>query len=108
MDLDLCPQVINSMNNESLYYNLNAKIVHKGPSIDNGHYYCYVKDAKDNWVLMDDSEARFASIQTVVLNEKTYILLYSRAKAHNQTSHLTIRKLSVQNKSNSNCFTYHK
>ncbi|KAF7822524.1 ubiquitin carboxyl-terminal hydrolase 25 isoform X1 [Senna tora] len=58
-------------------YKLFGTIVHSGYSPESGHYYAYIKDAKDRWYCCDDSSVSVATLKEV-LSEKVYILFFSR------------------------------
>lgn len=87
INLNLRPYVTNVIDNDMLQYNLNAIIVHSGTSTNNGHYYCYVKDPKENWYLINDSEVQQISPQEI-LKDEAYILIYSKADTNNQITNL--------------------
>ncbi|KAI9073868.1 hypothetical protein K1719_044140 [Acacia pycnantha] len=58
-------------------YRLFGTIVHSGYSPESGHYYAYIKDAKDRWYCCDDSSVSLSTLKEV-LSEKVYILFFSR------------------------------
>ncbi|KAH7422022.1 hypothetical protein KP509_13G086800 [Ceratopteris richardii] len=75
-ELDLKP-FVNECEDEDLSYSLYAVLVHSGWSIHSGHYYCFVRTAKDTWHVMDDSQVSQVS-ESTVLAQKAYILFYVR------------------------------
>ncbi|KAK4729851.1 hypothetical protein R3W88_022839 [Solanum pinnatisectum] len=57
-------------------YDLNANIVHYGPSISSGHYYIFIRYALNEWYKFDDEKVAF--VQEVVLVAEAYIMFYSK------------------------------
>lgn len=64
-------------------YNLQAVVVHSGKDDNSGHYYAYVKTSQNNWYLLDDTRIIKVNI-TEVLNQKAYLLFYSKATYENK------------------------
>ncbi|KAJ0266835.1 hypothetical protein HA466_0007630 [Hirschfeldia incana] len=61
----------------NLKYTLYGVLVHKGGSINSGHYYCYVRTSSGMWYSLDDKKVYQASEKTV-FNQKAYMLFYVR------------------------------
>ncbi|GFZ17151.1 ubiquitin-specific protease 20 [Actinidia rufa] len=78
LDLDLLPYVNGSPNsNVELKYDLYAVVVHTGFSSTSGHYYSFVRSARDAWYRLDDSKV--ARVQEdYVLSQEAYILFYAK------------------------------
>ncbi|PSR89241.1 Ubiquitin carboxyl-terminal hydrolase [Actinidia chinensis var. chinensis] len=81
LDLDLLPYVNGSPNsNVELKYDLYAVVVHTGLSSTSGHYYSFVRSARDAWYRLDDSKV--ARVQEdYVLSQEAYILFYAKQGA---------------------------
>lgn len=69
------PYMIKEQSKRPLWYNLKSVIVHSGNSVETGHYFCYIKDEKNNWYRMNDEEVERVTLHEV-LNQEAYILMY--------------------------------
>uniref|UniRef100_M1DYE0 Ubiquitin carboxyl-terminal hydrolase n=1 Tax=Solanum tuberosum TaxID=4113 RepID=M1DYE0_SOLTU len=58
-------------------YDLNAIIVHYGPSISSGHYCIFIRYALNEWYKFDDEKVAFVQ-EDVVLVAEAYIMFYSK------------------------------
>ncbi|WMV41989.1 hypothetical protein MTR67_035374 [Solanum verrucosum] len=58
-------------------YDLNAIIVHYGPSISSGHYYIFIRYALNESYKFDDEKVAFVQ-EDVVLVAEAYIMFYSK------------------------------
>ncbi|EGT39706.1 hypothetical protein CAEBREN_32430 [Caenorhabditis brenneri] len=68
-------------NSNSIQYNLVAVVCHEGQSLDNGHYYAYIKDMfSESWHFSSDKTFRPASEEDVIdeVAPKAYLLFYDR------------------------------
>jgi hypothetical protein len=63
-------------------YDLFGVVVHKGDSLQSGHYYAFVKH-KEQWFQLDDTNVRTVTIQDVK-SQKAYLLFYSRTHGDGQ------------------------
>ncbi|XP_049378124.1 uncharacterized protein LOC125842884 [Solanum stenotomum] len=62
---------------EEMKYDLNAIIVHYGPSISSGHYYIFIRYALNEWYKFDDEKVAFVQ-EDIVLVAEAYIMFYSK------------------------------
>ncbi|KAG1714547.1 Ubiquitin carboxyl-terminal hydrolase 42 [Nymphon striatum] len=60
-----------------VFYMLRGLVVHAGPSMQSGHYYAYVRNAKGNFYVMNDDLVSHAD-KNKVLNQPAYILFYCK------------------------------
>ena len=58
-------------------YNLRAVIVHRGPNMNLGHYYTYIRTGEHRWVCKDDQTVYPITEQRVLTEDQAYILVYS-------------------------------
>ncbi|GFS32580.1 ubiquitin-specific protease 20 [Actinidia rufa] len=78
LELNLLPYINDSPNkNVELKHDLYAVVVHTGFSSTSGHYYSFVRSARDTWYRFDDSKV--ARVQEdYVLSQEAYILFYAK------------------------------
>ncbi|KAL8253886.1 hypothetical protein R6Q59_032107 [Mikania micrantha] len=76
--LDLQPYTCdNKSSNADLKYELYAVVVHAALTSSCGHYYSYIRSARDTWYKFDDSRVTRVS-EACVLAEEAYILFYAK------------------------------
>ncbi|XP_024627815.1 ubiquitin carboxyl-terminal hydrolase 20 isoform X2 [Medicago truncatula] len=65
-----------------LNYEVYAVVMHRGPSPNSGHYFCFVRSAPDKWYLMDDDKVSSVSEEEALnhraADHKAYILFYAK------------------------------
>lgn len=76
-DLDLSHQMHGKPAHIEAKYQLSGIVVHEGYDTSSGHYFAYVKNRNGTWARKDDSTSRDVALSRV-LNEKAYILFYTR------------------------------
>ncbi|KEH20037.1 ubiquitin carboxyl-terminal hydrolase [Medicago truncatula] len=71
-----------SSDNVVLNYEVYAVVMHRGPSPNSGHYFCFVRSAPDKWYLMDDDKVSSVSEEEALnhraADHKAYILFYAK------------------------------
>ncbi|KAI2796749.1 Ubiquitin carboxyl-terminal hydrolase 42 [Blomia tropicalis] len=82
-----------------VFYKLISVLVHFGSSSNSGHYYCYVRNSNNAWYLMDDSRVNQVSLNEV-LNQKAYVLFYTRLPTVSLQESNTENKVSTSMNSN--------
>lgn len=63
--------------NENIQYKLCSMLIHKGSSIDSGHYYSFVRTSNNDWYIFNDHSVTKADRHNV-LNQKPYLLFYEK------------------------------
>jgi hypothetical protein len=80
------------------FYELKAVVVHKGESLNNGHYVCYLQREGNAWYLADDTKVFRVSIDEV-LQANAYLLFYEKSDAktieENHSRNIPPREVSV-------------
>ena len=71
------------INNIKYNYELFSIILHRGDSLDQGHYYSYCKRKEEEWILFNDTSVSFYNFETILSNIKCvtdtpYMLFYSK------------------------------
>ena len=64
-------------NKDGPVYDLYGVLVHKGQSVNYGHYLAYVKHKGNQWIRINDEMCTPVAPHTV-LEDKAYLLFYSR------------------------------
>ncbi len=60
-------------------FNLLSVIIHKGSKSTKGHYFCYTRRTKKEWVYCNDEQIQNVE-EADVLGKDAYMLLYERVK----------------------------
>ena len=70
---------LSDRSSQTALYSLSAVLVHQGFTCNSGHYYAFVKHSSGSWYLMNDHLVKQVNLG-YVLNEKAYILFYTRRR----------------------------
>ncbi|CAN0312592.1 unnamed protein product [Scytosiphon promiscuus] len=62
---------------ETVLYDLDGVIHHRGERTDSGHFQTFVRTGKEEWLIYDDNKVNKIGVGTVV-NEKALMLAYTR------------------------------
>ena len=74
-------------------------LIHKGNSIDSGHYYSFVRTSNNDWYVYNDHSVKKVD-RHIVLNQKPYLLFYEKLierphkKSHNSLKMNVLRSFS--------------
>ncbi|XP_055343596.1 uncharacterized protein LOC129591803 isoform X2 [Paramacrobiotus metropolitanus] len=85
--LNLRPFMSDPNDASDVIYQLYAVLVHRGASLDSGHYFSYVTIDGKSWFCCNDAEVSPADKRTV-LKQKAYMLFYVRTPCDPENSHI--------------------
>jgi len=63
--------------NETIQYKICSMLIHKGTSIDSGHYYSFVRASNNDWYIFNDHSVKKVE-RHFVLEQKPYLLFYEK------------------------------